>query len=253
VNTIWHEAPAGSTAAKPSNHRLTCFDSVSDLHRACAHALEHQIRLALAERGQAFLALAGGSTPLPAYRLLAKADLDWASVTIVPTDERWVGSQDPACNLSQLRQCFAARFEIQWLSLVPENLPADKISVSAHSAIKTLAGMPMPFDAVLLGMGLDAHTASLFPGAEHLSEALDLQGIVSAVAITPEPLPKEAPFARVSLTAARLLHSHYVILAITGQAKREVFAKAELADTAALPISRLLHAPGAALDVFWSS
>jgi 6-phosphogluconolactonase len=232
--------------------KLHEFDRISDLHQACARVLEHRMRLALADRGQAFLALAGGSTPLPVYKLLAQAELDWSSVSIVPTDERWVSSQDPACNLSQLKKCFATRFDIQWLSLVPDHLVPEKTLASAHSAIKTLASMPMPFDAVLLGMGTDAHTASLFPGAEHVSEALDLSGMISAVALTPVPLPKEAPYARVSLTAARLMHSAYVMLAITGAAKRTVFEHAELEESDALPISRLLHAPDAVIDVFWS-
>ena len=126
-------------------------------------------------------------------------------------------------------------------------------SPAPHSAIKTLAAMPMPFDAVLLGMGLDAHTASLFPGTSQLSAALATDGITSAVAITPNPLPKEAPFARISLTASRLLHSEAILLAITGTAKREVLNRALLRDDEALPISRFLHASDANLQIYWNA
>lgn len=226
------------------------------MQQACAQALEHHIRLSLAKKGSAFLSLAGGSA-LAIYRQLAQADLDWSQVSIVPTDERWVSANHAACNLTALKSCFAARNVIQWLSLVPDLPPeldgdAAMPKLSAHTAIKVLAAMPMPFDAVLLGMGLDAHTASLFPGASQLSAALAPDGITSAVAITPNPLPKEAPFARISLTASRLLHSNAILLAITGEAKREVLNRALLRDDEALPISRFLHAAVANVDIYWS-
>jgi hypothetical protein len=77
------------------------------LAREFAATLEAAIDAALAERGHAMLALAGGGTPLPAYRLLAQARLDWSSVTLVPTDERWVEPGHAASNAGQLRQAFA--------------------------------------------------------------------------------------------------------------------------------------------------
>ena len=240
--------------------QLHSYPTPELMQQACAQALEHRIRLALAKKGSAFLSLAGGSA-LAIYRKLAQAKLEWTAVSIVPTDERWVSANHAACNLTALKSCFAARNLIQWLPLVPD-LPPEFDSYpgnpgapkpSTHSAIKTLAAMPIPFDAVLLGMGLDAHTASLFPGTSQLSAALALKSITSAVAITPKPLPKEAPFARISLTASRLLHSDAILLAITGEAKREVLNRALLRDDEALPISRFLHATDATLQVYWSA
>ena len=224
---------------------------VPALHRALAKRLEHEIRGALAARGQAFLALAGGSTPLPAYHLLSQASLDWERVTIVPTDERWVPAQHPACNLRQLQQCFSNHAEIQWLSLTPEHI-TERLPTSAHHANKNLASMPMAFDVVLLGMGLDAHTASLFPSSDGLETALDPQGLASAVAITPKHLPPEAPFARVSLTLSRLLHAHTVMLAITSAAKRGVLEQALQEAPAAMPIARVVQAAGNGVEIYWS-
>jgi 6-phosphogluconolactonase len=244
--------------------QLHSYPAAESMQQACADVLEHHIRLSLAKKGNAFLSLAGGSA-LAIYRKLSQAELDWRQVTIVPTDERWVSQSHSACNLAALKSCFAARNLIQWLSLVPDlppdfdgdagnsSLPSSSASKpSAHSAIKTLASMPMPFDAVLLGMGLDAHTASLFPGTGQLTAALALKSIISAVAITPKPLPAEAPFARISLTASRLLHADAILLAITGAAKREVLNRALLRDDEALPISRFLHAADANLQIYWS-
>ena len=236
--------------------QLHAYPTSASIQQACAQALEHHIRLSLAKKGSAFLSLAGGSA-LAIYKILAQADLDWSQVSIVPTDERWVSLNHAACNLTALKSCFTARNLIQWLPLIP-NLPPEidgqtAPKLSAHTAIKALAAMPMPFDVVLLGMGLDAHTASLFPGAPQLSAALATDGITSAVAITPNPLPKEAPFARITLTASRLLHSDAILLAITGAAKREVLNRALLRDDEALPISRFLHAAGANLQIYWSA
>lgn len=229
--------------------QLHSFKVREELYAACAQALERAICLALLERGRAQLALAGGSTPLPIYRLLSEASLDWKLLTIVPTDERWVDSSHPACNLRQLKSCFPQHAQMHWLTLVPES---GKQGVHAQFANQTLAVWPNAFDAVLLGMGLDAHTASLFPGAPGIAEALDLHAPLDAHAITPVSLPTEAPYPRISLSAARLLRSRVQILPITGTEKYTVFERASVRDDPALPISRLLHAPGAQLKVYWS-
>jgi 6-phosphogluconolactonase len=228
---------------------LHTFDSTAAMQLACAQAIEHQIRLGIAARGYAFLSLAGGSA-LAIYRQLAKAELDWSQVCIVATDERWVGAADPACNLTQLKRAFAAHPGIRWLDLVP----ADLSKFSAHSAIKALAAMPMAFDVVLLGMGLDAHTASLFPGSANLSDALNLDAIPHAIAITPAVLPPEAPYPRISLTASRLTRARAVLLAISGAAKRAVLAQALQFDAETLPISRFLHHDAALshpVQIYW--
>ena len=237
-------------------NQLHSYTNTDAMQQACADAIEHHVRLSLARKGNAFLSLAGGSA-LAIYRKLSGADLDWARVCIVPTDERWVPSNHAACNLTALKSCFAARDLIQWLPLVPEFPPqldqdSSAQEPSADSAIKGLAGMPKAFDVVLLGMGLDAHTASLFPGASQLRAALDPNGVISAVAITPEPLPAEAPFSRISLTASRLLHADAVLLAITGDAKRAVLDRALLRDDEALPISRFLHSKDTNVETYWS-
>jgi 6-phosphogluconolactonase len=102
-------------------------------------------------------------------------------------------------------------------------------------------------------MGLDAHTASLFPGAAQLADGLDPANPLDALRVDPDPLPTEAPFARISLTAARLLRAHALHLAITGNDKRAVLARARAdRDAMSRPIAALLHAPSAAMHIHWS-
>jgi 6-phosphogluconolactonase len=216
---------------------------------ALAGALVDACREAIAERGQAYLALAGGRTPLPAYRLAAAADLDWARVLAVPTDERCVPHDHPASNLRALRAAFAPAAP-RWLSLVPED--GDAARAAAH-AREALAAHRLPFDAVVLGMGADAHTASLFPGAAGLNEALDPTGGGDACRIEPDPPPPDAPFPRITLTATRLLRARSWQLLVTGDDKRRALQAADAArDPLRYPIAAFLHAPGAQLHVHWA-
>lgn len=203
-------------------------------------------REALAGRRPVFLALAGGSTPLPVYRQFANEDLDWASIHLIPGDDRWVGIDDPASNRRALSECFAAT-SASVLPLVPDDPGAEPDLETARLTLNLIEGA---FDACVLGMGADGHFASLFPGDEGLAAALDPEDPDEAVAIRPDPLPPEAPYARISLTLRRLLDSRHRLLLIRGDRKLDVLERAIAG--ADLPVTALIKQAGPRLDIHWS-
>lgn len=217
-------------------------------------AVSKRIHAALAEaielRESASLALSGGGTPMPIYSKLSEMTLDWSSVVAVPTDERWVPKDHPSNNASQIRTFFGG-CGIRILGLVPDEATGEP---TAEHARDILQDIPVPFDVALLGMGSDAHFASLFPGSPALADGLDPASTTVALPVMPDPLPPEAPFGRISLTLAKLLQSRNVLLAITGENKRAVLDQAlhDRVDPQHCPVAALLRAAGDHLDIYWS-
>jgi 6-phosphogluconolactonase len=285
-------AMAGSTdprAGVPAWHEYADADSLAS---GVADALAVACIEALNARDMVWLALAGGRTPLPAYRRLAEMGrgrvagrdppsanpvmdrdpsdtvltagqdppsvrsahapaIDWGRVVAVPTDERCVPFDHPACNGRELAEAFAAA---SGLSLLPLTRPDGNPEASEALARRELNARAQPFDAVVLGMGADAHTASLFPRASQLAAALDPLAPFDALRIDPDPLPPEAPFARITLTAARLLRAHELHVVVSGNAKRAVLARALASDDLhAHPIAIVRRvAPDTRVHLHWS-
>jgi 6-phosphogluconolactonase len=190
------------------------------LREACASALAH--------RGHALLCLAGGRTPLPIYRQLASSPhIDWEDVAVLPGDDRCVPWDHAASNVASLRNAFAEAGGVRIGALTtPDGDPG----ASLQHARTVLSRHADTFDAVVLGMGEDAHTASLFPGARGLSAAMAHSSREDAFLIHPEPLPPEAPYPRITLGLARLLRTRSIHLIVTGQRKREVLREAMAGD-----------------------
>jgi 6-phosphogluconolactonase len=220
------------------------------LNAAVAAALRQACDRALAHRGHALLALAGGQTPFPVYRALAAAPLDWEDITVMPGDDRCVAHDHAASNVAALRDAFAAAPAVRIEALTAADGDPAASLAQARTMLRRHHDM---FDAVVLGMGEDAHTASLFPGAAALPAAMAHDATDDAFLVVPDPLPPEAPFPRITLGLARLLRARTIHLLVTGARKREVLDAARAAhDPVRMPVSAVLHAPDTVVQIHWS-
>ncbi|WP_133501067.1 6-phosphogluconolactonase [Cognatilysobacter terrigena] len=228
------------------------YDSGEALAIALAHTLGDTAEAALDMRGHAAFAVAGGRTPLPAYRALAarwRHDVRARHIVLLPTDDRCVPHDHPNSNVGELRSIFDGS-PVRIESLTTADGDPDR---SVRYARAVLADHRDDFDAVVLGMGADAHIASLFPNARQLADGLGPTSTLEALRVDPDPLPVEAPFPRMSLTLARLLRARALHVVVTGDAKRAVLQAAYAdADASTRPVAALLHAPERTVHVHWS-
>jgi 6-phosphogluconolactonase len=198
-----------------------------------ADAVASDLRLALAQTDRASLTVPGGTTPGPVFDLLAGLDLGWDRVTVIPNDERWVGEDHERSNARLIRKRLirghAAR--AQFVSLFADAPQPEQAMESVAAAVSP----HLPLAVALLGMGADLHTASLFPGADRLAEALAPDA--------PVALPMRAEAAgepRVTLTARVLADAMAIHVLITGADKRRVLEESEGLPPDRAPIRALL-------------
>ncbi|MFD1882307.1 6-phosphogluconolactonase [Paracoccus pacificus] len=198
-----------------------------------ANRIASQLAQHLRTNDQAVLCVPGGSTPAPVFRTLSGADLDWSRVTVLLNDERWVDRDSPRSNSALLaRNLFQGpAAAAQYLDLYTgAPTPAD-----AAPALAEQVSAVLPITVLLLGMGNDMHTASLFPRAEGLAEALSHDApAVMAMTGGDEAEP------RVTLTLPALKSALWTHVMITGTDKREALERAADFDPQAAPIRAFL-------------
>ncbi len=186
----------------------------------------------LDKQPRASLAVPGGTTPGPIFDVLCKADLDWSRVDIMLTDERWVPETSERSNTALLRRRLL-QDKAAAATLIPMRADAER----AEDALDELsANIPDPLSVVLLGMGADMHTASIFPEADLLAEAF----ADDAPALLPMRAPG-APEPRITLTARVLNAAAHRHVLITGSEKKEALDKAsQISDPLVAPITAIL-------------
>ena len=225
------------------------YNDVDEMADAVAGDVAFIIESALDARGEALVALPGGKTPLPIFQKLAEAKLDWKRVTIIPTDDRLVPMTDERSNI----RAIAGAFIRSGARIFPITSDIDDYKLAGNSANAKLAELKFPLDLAWLGMGSDGHTASIFPGPD-LDEALNAPKGRHAVGVMPDPLPPEAPVARVTLTRSAILSARTVLITITGDDKKELL-EAAIADghSSKLPIGRVLAEAEQPIDIHWAA
>jgi 6-phosphogluconolactonase len=227
------------------------YDDTDELAEAIAGDIGFIIDSALDARGSALIALPGGKTPVAALDLLAAQKRRWKDVTIIPTDDRIVEVTSPLSNVAMLAKKFLP-LGARVIPLTGGAAAAD-YKMSGKAADARLADLPFPLDLVWLGMGADGHTASIFPGPD-LDEALNGPKERRALGVMPEPLPEDAPVARVTLSKAAILSARSLTISITGAEKRAVLERAIAEGVGSkLPIGRVLGDSDLAVDIHWSA
>ncbi len=230
----------------PEGRQRFLFDDRDALASALADRVAGDLRAAVAERGSASLVVSGGSTPRPFFEHLSRRPLPWDRVRVTLADERWVPPDHQASNERLVRRHLLVA-DAAAATLIGLKTPAATPEEGRDACERALAEAPRPFDVVILGMGEDGHTASLFPGAPELLAGLDPASTHTCLAVR----PPAAPHPRISLTRAALADSRRLVLHITGEGKWQVYRRAsESGPAPELPIRSLL-ATGR-VEVWWA-
>lgn len=228
--------------------REFCFAGQDPWCDALVARFDGVVREAIATRGEASLLVSGGNTPQPLFERLATADWDWSRVHVTLADERWVPADHPHSNERLVRSTLLADPKTSGARFTGL-YTGDALPGAAGPALEArLAEVPRPFDLVLLGMGADGHTASLFPGQPET---------VRAFSEHCEWVANEAPDApreRISLGPATLLDTRLLVFLLRGAEKWDVYRMAlQDKNVATLPAGFFLRAADVPVEVYWSS
>jgi 6-phosphogluconolactonase len=232
--------------------------SEATLAQRLAEHLAQRLTEAIELRGQALLCVSGGKSPIPLFHTLSSQALDWQHVTITLVDERCVPWGHPDSNASLVKKhllqgpAAQARF-LTWVpDTVTESLPAlpwqeqlPTLTTWAQAVDKALRPL-WPADVVVLGMGLDGHTASLFHDARGLKVAIDAGNQALCAPIR----PPEAPHDRLTLTLNALRSARHLALQLQGPDKREVYEEARRTPSLLYPVSLVMAAAADTLSVW---
>lgn len=233
-------------AVLPEFWRWQEFSARADLAEALAGSIAASLQSAIEEKGAATLAVSGGSTPKLLFQALSRQAIDWKNVSVTLCDERFVPPSSPRSNEGLVRANLLQGLAAE-ARFVPLYRDAPSIEEAAAQTSVALAALSQPLDVAVLGMGEDGHTASFFPDADELAQALDPENPAELMVIHAQ----SAGEPRLTWTLPPLAAAGRLILHVEGQSKRTVFEHA-IADEPALPIRRVIEQSDKPVEVFWA-
>jgi 6-phosphogluconolactonase len=226
------------------NVQFHTFPDAETLNQALATDIAADLKAGTATHGKASLIVSGGSTPKPMFQKLRAMELPWKDIFLTMADERWVPVDSEDSNTRLIQENLVTD-GVNFITLKNDAATPEAGVAACREALSVI---PRPFDVVVLGMGNDGHTASLFPGASHLAAALDPASaeVVSAM------YPGHAPHPRMTLTFAELMKARKIILHITGAQKKEVYDRAIApGPVEEFPIRAFLYQKQVPVHVYW--
>lgn len=224
------------------------FANQESLITALSESIISQLRKAIQKNGKASLIVSGGNTPKPLFLRLSEAELAWEKVTVGLCDERWVTANHDDSNENLVKKYLlqSKASKANFVGMYNEGTSSEE---SEKICSQRLREKLYPFDIVVLGMGSDAHTASLFPDNEILKRAFDLNNQDLCIAVE----PKNAPHKRMSLTRSAILSADNLYLHFEGRDKLLVYEKAIKGDDMnTMPIRSILNQDIKDIEVYFA-
>jgi 6-phosphogluconolactonase len=228
-------------------YQINEFEQRELLDVSLADKVAAILTAAVESKGKASIAVSGGSTPKGFFQALSKKKLAWEAITITLADERWVdiASSDSNTklvheNLLQNEAVNANFFHLKQGDSFNAEILAD-LNLAAKQQL-------LPLDVLILGMGEDGHTASLFPCSDEITQCLsnDTEALIKVT-------PKSAPYQRITFSFAALSQSKNTFLHISGASKKQVLATAIAGhECREMPIRAFLQAPDVNTQVYWA-
>jgi 6-phosphogluconolactonase len=225
------------------------FPSRPAAEEALAAALEAGVRDAHAEGRRARIALSGGSSPEPAYRAFAAKQFDWSKVDIALVDDRWVDVEQAGSNQAMIQRAFASATGVTIFGM---KLPTSSPKL-AEAELDGVYRALRPFDAIVLGMGPDAHTASWFPASPDLAACLDPQGSATVLGVDASLAPVAAPYLeRMTVTLPVVSEAQQILILLFGADKKQILEQALDMPVTNAPIKAVIDATGARCVALWA-
>ena len=230
------------------SRNVHAFSAQDALIETLCQSITEQLEKAIKQKGKASLLVSGGSTPKPLFEKLREVSLDWEKVSIGLCDERWVSSahKDSNENLVKTHLIQSKASKATFIGMYIEETDMQAAEVLCEKKMKEAL---FPFDVLILGMGSDAHTASLFPENVKLEKAFDLDNEALCIAIE----PGTAPYMRMSLTRQAILSAENIYVHFEGLEKFAVYEEVIAGeDMYKMPIRSILNQNSKDVEVYYA-
>lgn len=226
--------------------QLRKFETASELNDVFAEEIANKLQQGIDENGSATLLVSGGNTPRPMFAQLSEKNIQWEKVNIALVDDRWVELSDSASNEQMVNEALIINkaTSANFVGMKTDEQDAFK---AVEQVEANLAHLNQPFDVVILGMGEDGHTASIFPCCAQLDEALSTEETLMATQ------PTTAPHQRMTFTKSALLKSKQLYLHLVGESKETVLNQvAAGSDEREAPIRAFLNQSNVPMSVMFA-